>query len=79
MKILIVTYTYPPAKSVNGFRPYHFAKALTAAGWKVSVLTRHFTGNEEVPEAYRLTNKVPLCFCHFQLFSLQSIDLLEIV
>lgn len=60
MNILIVTYTYPPAKSVNGFRPYHFARVLTAAGWKVSVLTRHFTGNEQVPEEYSLPNKSPL-------------------
>lgn len=59
MNILIVTYTYPPAKSVNGFRPYHFAKALTAAGWKVSVLTRHFTGQERIPEDYSRPNRLP--------------------
>jgi len=59
VNILIVTYTYPPAKSVNGFRPYHFAKALTAAGWNVSVLTRHFTGQERVPEDYSRPNRSP--------------------
>jgi len=59
LKILIVTYTYPPAKSVNGFRPYHFAKALNHAGWEVAVLTRHFTGNEQIPEDYSRPNRTP--------------------
>ncbi len=58
MKLLIITYTYPPSKSVNGFRPYHFAIDLTKAGWEVSVLTRHFTGHE-TSQDYGLTNNTP--------------------
>lgn len=46
MKILLITYTYPPAKSVNGFRPYSFANHFVQAGCTVSVLTRHYTGDE---------------------------------
>lgn len=46
MRILIVTYTYPPSTSVNGFRPYYFAKTLQEAGHSITILTRHFTGNE---------------------------------
>jgi glycosyltransferase involved in cell wall biosynthesis len=42
LNILIVTYTYPPSKAVNGFRPYHFAKALVKGGHQVHVLSRHF-------------------------------------
>ena len=58
MRILIVTYTYPPAKSVNGFRPYYFAKALISKGHQVQVLTRHFTGSELFNE-YALPNRYP--------------------
>lgn len=64
MNILIVTYTYPPAKSVNGFRPYHFAKTLTRAGWNVSVLTRHFSGYEQIPEDYGKPNRTPFSMDH---------------
>ena len=46
MNILIVTYTYPPSKAVNGFRPYHFAKALVKGGHRVHVLSRHFEDAE---------------------------------
>ncbi|MEO5583308.1 MAG: hypothetical protein ABIR66_11490 [Saprospiraceae bacterium] len=58
MKILIVTYTYPPAKSVNGFRPYYFAKALVQQGYDVQVLSRHFTGIEKFNE-YNDINLTP--------------------
>ncbi len=58
MKILIVTYTYPPALSVNGFRPFHFAKGLHHAGWDVWVLTRHFKGTEFF-EDYSKPNSTP--------------------
>lgn len=53
MTVLIVTFTYPPARSVNGFRPRHFAKAMVEKGWEVRVLTRHFTGKENSAEDYR--------------------------
>lgn len=59
VKVLIVTYTYPPAKSVNGFRPFQFAKILKQAGWEVEVLTRHFSGNESLPEDYNKRNNTP--------------------
>ncbi|HNR06024.1 MAG TPA: glycosyltransferase [Saprospiraceae bacterium] len=53
MTVLIVTFTYPPAMSVNGFRPRYFAKAMAEQGWKVRVLTRHFSGKETSAEEYR--------------------------
>ncbi|MBK7439009.1 MAG: hypothetical protein IPI77_20265 [Saprospiraceae bacterium] len=61
MKILIVTYTYPPAKSVNGFRPLYFARAMEQYGWKVEVLTRHFTGSESFDE-YNRPNHTPYSY-----------------
>lgn len=39
--------------SVNGFRPRYFAKAMAEQGWKVRVLTRHFSGKETRAEEYR--------------------------
>ena len=58
MKVLILTYTYPPASSVNGQRPYYFAKALKDSGHTVEVLTRHFTGHEKWDE-YNTENLTP--------------------
>lgn len=58
MKLLLVTYTYPPSKSVNGFRPYFFAKSLSQHGFDVHVLTRYFTGHEKFNE-YNDVNLTP--------------------
>ncbi|MEP7323922.1 MAG: hypothetical protein ABI761_18485 [Saprospiraceae bacterium] len=58
MKILLVTYTYPPSKSVNGFRPHYFAKTLAQHGYDVHVLTRHFTGLEKFNQ-YNEVNLTP--------------------
>lgn len=58
MKILIVTYTFPPSKSVNSQRPYYFANTLLNAGHQVHILTRHFTGQER-QDAMNTINKTP--------------------
>lgn len=59
MKILLVTYTYPPSKSVNGWRPFYFAKVLVDSGYSVDVLTRHFP-EKETNERINTILKTPL-------------------
>ena len=39
MKILLVSYYFPPCHTVGAYRPFYMAKFLSQLGWEVSVLT----------------------------------------
>lgn len=39
MKILFISYYFPPLKAIGSLRTYYFAKFLSKKSWKISVLT----------------------------------------
>ena len=51
MKLLLVSYYFPPCHTVGAYRPFYMAKYLTRLGWEVSVLT---------PDPSLLVKKEPL-------------------
>lgn len=46
MQILLISYYYPPCNSIASNRVVSIVECLTAAGYKVTVITRGWSGNE---------------------------------
>jgi len=51
-KILLLTYYYFPCNATASNRPNSFAQNLTRHGYNVTVITRHWTGQEKVWSDY---------------------------
>lgn len=51
-KILLLTYYYFPCNATASNRPSSFAQNLARNGYQVTVITRHWTGQEKVWEDY---------------------------
>lgn len=53
MKILLISYYFPPLNSVGALRPYAFARDITELGHDVTVLTANKPGLSGIPDAER--------------------------
>ena len=52
MRLLILTYAFPPSRHTNAKRPYYMARAFAEAGWEVDVYTGPLgmvPGDSELP------------------------------
>jgi len=50
--VLIIAYYYPPCKGVAAYRPLSWAKDFYEHGFNPTIITRHWTGNENTWEDY---------------------------
>ena len=50
--VLIIAYYYPPCKGVAAYRPLSWAKDFHEHGFNPTIITRHWTGNENTWEDY---------------------------
>ncbi len=51
MRVLVITFTFPPSSHANAKRPYYLVRAMLEAGWEVEVLTSRIgmdAGGEEL-------------------------------
>ncbi len=58
-KILLLTYYYFPCNATASNRPNSFAQNLTKHGYQITVITRHWTGQEKVWEDYLRCDERP--------------------
>jgi glycosyltransferase involved in cell wall biosynthesis len=58
-KILLLTYYYFPCNATASNRPTSFAQNLTRHGYQVTVVTRHWTGQEKVWADYLAGDERP--------------------
>jgi hypothetical protein len=56
-KITIIAFAYPPSTLIAGQRTYSWATELAALGNDVTVLTRHWQGNEKKPADVERSDK----------------------
>ena len=56
MKVLILTYYFPPNNATAGFRPLSWAKEFVKNGIEPVVVTRHWKPEDNTQTAYRSYN-----------------------
>lgn len=60
MKILVISYYYPPCNSIASERTNSFVKFLINKGIDIKIITRHWEGDEKKWEDYLVTNNTPI-------------------
>lgn len=56
MRVLVITFTFPPSSHANAKRPYYICKAMVDAGWEVDVVTSQIGMDEGSDELIRHPN-----------------------
>lgn len=60
LRILVLSYAFPPSRQVGGFRWAGLTKYLSRLGWRCEVVTRPWEGDVEVPEGVEVHRVPPL-------------------
>lgn len=56
MRVLVITFTFPPSSHANAKRPYYLVKGMLDAGWKVDVLTSRIGMGADLAETITDSN-----------------------
>ena len=73
--VLVVSYYFPPNTGAPAWRPFSWVNNFYKKGINTTVITRHWTGNENTWDDYIRPNKTPLKeekHDHYRLFYLPS-------
>jgi hypothetical protein len=73
--VLVVSYYFPPNTGAPAWRPFSWATNFHKRGINTTIITRHWTGNENTWEDFIRPNASPLKeskFDHYRIFYLPS-------
>ena len=73
--VLVVSYYFPPNTGAPAWRPFSWATNFHKKGIDTTIITRHWTGNENTWEDFIRPNTTPLKeshFDHYRVFYLPS-------
>jgi len=73
--VLVVSYYFPPNTGAPAWRPFSWATNFHKKGINTTIITRHWTGNENTWEDFIRPNTSPLKesqFDHYRVFYLPS-------
>jgi len=73
--VLVVSYYFPPNTGAPAWRPFSWATNFHKKGINTTIITRHWTGNENTWEEFIRPNTSPLKesqFDHYRVFYLPS-------
>jgi hypothetical protein len=73
--VLVVSYYFPPNTGAPSWRPFSWATNFYKKGINTTVITRHWTGNENTWEDFIRPNTAPLTenvYDHYRIYRLPS-------